>query len=286
MAKIISRAFVAAFCVAALAIVGTSTRASEPVPGEGSWLEPSSKWQVDYGKSDCRLIRSFGTADDLVIIEVERQFSAHNYSWIFYGGAIPRLASSTRISIDVEPQDRVFRFESNPYLTPRYAKNMLGWFDTTGEMTQVILDSQRMAIVAQKKRVAAIKLTGARQALEALDRCHADLLKVWGIDPDRERLVKIRPEPANNAGAWATDDDYPKDDKRKGNEGITSFLLHVSVEGKVTGCQIVESSGFESLDMQTCKLMRQRGIFRPAKDAAGSPVASHYRNRVTWKLPQ
>jgi hypothetical protein len=56
------------------------------------------------------------------------------------------------------------------------------------------------------------------------------------------------------------------------------------VNGRLTGCKIVMSSGSASLDAQTCRIIQQRARFSPARDAQGKPIAGKVFQRVTWRL--
>lgn len=68
-------------------------------------------------------------------------------------------------------------------------------------------------------------------------------------------------------------------------EGSVRFALIVSPAGRVTGCQIIESSGDARLDEQTCRFLTRRARFQPALDNTGQPVEGHWESRVRWKVP-
>lgn len=100
--------------------------------------------------------------------------------------------------------------------------------------------------------------------------------------PNEAAPVKPRGNPAN----WLTTDDYPPAALRAGEAGRTKFRLTIGVDGQVTGCSIVVSSGFGELDQTACRLLQRRGRFAPAKNAAGVAIASTYTSSVLWRLPQ
>ncbi|MEO0461614.1 MAG: TonB family protein [Pseudomonadota bacterium] len=83
----------------------------------------------------------------------------------------------------------------------------------------------------------------------------------------------IRPRPA----------DYPPEAWVADEEGRTQIVLAVSAEGMVTGCDVVESSGSETLDNATCAIAMDRGKFEPAQDADGMPVASEFGFTHRWR---
>ncbi|MCA1749419.1 MAG: energy transducer TonB, partial [Sphingomonadales bacterium] len=49
-------------------------------------------------------------------------------------------------------------------------------------------------------------------------------------------------------------------------------------------CVVVESSGNADLDSATCRMIRQRFRYAPARNAAGEPVADRRGWRQSWCL--
>jgi TonB family protein len=81
-----------------------------------------------------------------------------------------------------------------------------------------------------------------------------------------------------------TPNDYPLDSMRNDEYGIVSTYAEVSPKGNVTGCTVTESSGYPTLDKQTCALILKRATFEPAKDGNGNPIASYYRAAYVWLI--
>ena len=92
--------------------------------------------------------------------------------------------------------------------------------------------------------------------------------------------------PKENPGAWIGIADYPAVAKAAGASGLVEFTVSLNDTGAVTGCTIRQSSGNADLDAATCELMRTRGRFAPARNAAGKPVAGTWSKRVNWVLPE
>jgi protein TonB len=53
----------------------------------------------------------------------------------------------------------------------------------------------------------------------------------------------------------------------------------------VKECTVTSSSGSPALDSTTCKLMRQRAKFTPAKNNRGEPTGDTVTNAIRWVLP-
>src|SRR4051794_31050668 len=79
--------------------------------------------------------------------------------------------------------------------------------------------------------------------------------------------------------------DYPSYAQQLGQQGEVKVALTIGEDGRVTSCFVEKSSGFPALDGATCRLLRMRAQFSPARDAAGNPVPSAVRQSVGWRLP-
>lgn len=88
-----------------------------------------------------------------------------------------------------------------------------------------------------------------------------------------------------NLSTYVTDADYPAEAIRNRQQGIVTFRLQVGSDGRVTGCSILSSSGSSALDAATCRIMRARPRFEPARDAGGRPVPDEITSRIAWRLP-
>lgn len=101
-------------------------------------------------------------------------------------------------------------------------------------------------------------------------------------------------EVAASPEAWATppraiagsisNDDYPRRALREGAEGRVEALLIIDAVGIVSSCTIKRSSGHRLLDAQTCRLVRSRYRFEPARNSDGQPVSVQAVLPVEWKI--
>ena len=99
-----------------------------------------------------------------------------------------------------------------------------------------------------------------------------------GFDP-------VSARPRNDPGAWLSDRDYKSSWARRDLTGTATFKLDIAVTGKVTGCQVIRSTGHSELDDATCVLVQKRAKFEPARGRSGEPVAGSYTGSVLWQLP-
>ena len=103
--------------------------------------------------------------------------------------------------------------------------------------------------------------------------------------PPPPKTVEPARAKANLQSLFSTDD-YPASAIRNEEEGTTSFRLDVGTNGRVTNCTITSSSGSTALDNTTCRLLRARARFTPARDSNGNPTTDTVTNRIRWVLPR
>jgi protein TonB len=104
--------------------------------------------------------------------------------------------------------------------------------------------------------------------------------------PPPQPEVKLQPARARaNLGSYVSDADYPTDAIRREEQGATRFKLAVGPDGRVTNCTVTASSGSAALDLATCRLMKSRARFAPARDSSGNAVADAVSSMIVWRLP-
>ena len=87
-----------------------------------------------------------------------------------------------------------------------------------------------------------------------------------------------------NLPSYVFQADYPASAKQAGEEGAVGFRLGIAPDGRVSDCTITRSSGSAALDSATCRIMRSRSRFTPARDAVGRPVADTMESILRWRL--
>jgi TonB family protein len=87
-----------------------------------------------------------------------------------------------------------------------------------------------------------------------------------------------------NLEAYFSADDYPARALRETHEGTVAFRLDVDPAGRVATCTVTVSSGSQVLDSATCRMLRARPHFIPARMADGSAVPDTVRGNVRWRM--
>lgn len=94
-----------------------------------------------------------------------------------------------------------------------------------------------------------------------------------------EKFGEHKPQPRTSPAAWLSDADYPSRAQREERSGTVGYKLDVAADGRVTGCQVIKSSGHADLDEATCRLLPRRARFEGGK-------AFSYDGEQVWKLPE
>lgn len=95
----------------------------------------------------------------------------------------------------------------------------------------------------------------------------------------------VSASPRNNISDWVTTDDYRTSWINREMVGIVRFKVSVGTNGRVQDCQILASTGHTALDTATCKLVKRRAKFNPARNGNGDKVTGSFTRSVKWQLP-
>lgn len=79
--------------------------------------------------------------------------------------------------------------------------------------------------------------------------------------------------------------DLPPDLREQKAGGELKLQYRIGIDGRVSDCRILVSSGRPSLDATTCRLITERFRFRPSKDERGNPVPSIMVETHGWYWP-
>ena len=104
--------------------------------------------------------------------------------------------------------------------------------------------------------------------------------------PPPPEAKKVEPARAKaNLASYISDSDYPAAALRGEEQGATRFRLTVGPDGRVRDCAVTGSSGSSSLDAATCRIMKSRARFTPARDSGGNATGDTVSSTIRWVLP-
>lgn len=92
------------------------------------------------------------------------------------------------------------------------------------------------------------------------------------------------PVPLVPLASLVSPDDYPAQAIADKQSGTVRVRLDIAANGRVDGCTVLRSSRSNILDASTCRLLRSRARFTPARDAGGRRVAGRIEDELRWSL--
>ena len=99
--------------------------------------------------------------------------------------------------------------------------------------------------------------------------------------PPQQRASPLRP-----FQSYIRSGDYPAEALRARAQGQVAFELPARPDGSVAFCRIMRSSGSRALDAATCRILRERVRYRPARDETGRPASDDMFGTIEWRLPR
>ncbi|MEA3050169.1 MAG: hypothetical protein QOG84_2005 [Sphingomonadales bacterium] len=137
------------------------------------------------------------------------------------------------------------------------------------------LDEATCRLIKARARFSPVRDAGGKAVPDTFDG-HI----VWHLDDD----TAPAPPPGSSLATLFSDADYPMAALRRHEQGKVDFRLDIDSAGGVTGCTVTHSSGSVSLDEATCRLLKERAHFSPARDAAGNAVPDTFDGHIIWRI--
>ena len=275
--------------------LATPAQAAEPVV-----LKPGSPWNVDFAEDKCRLNRLFGEGEDQHFLSFQQYWPAREAGMTVAGPAFRKFRSLERTEVRFfegqEPLERtpftgtVEGFGTGvifPTIQPgeKVAKEEDESQAPSGmpQMDPAFGQKVRFLELKQGNRVVRLETGGLKDAFTVLNQCSLDLLREWGLDPERHVTAISRPRWTNQAGlVKRIMENYPRQAWQEGEQGIMRMRVIVSAEGTVESCTMLKATETDLLESPACKVMKN-ALFEPARDAAGQPFRSFYATSITYR---
>ncbi|MES2120162.1 MAG: energy transducer TonB [Pseudomonadota bacterium] len=103
--------------------------------------------------------------------------------------------------------------------------------------------------------------------------------------PPAPRKVQSAQSAKGDLRTLFSGDDYPASAQSAGAEGTAQAQLSIGPDGRVTGCNLIRSTGNTALDSATCNILRRRAKFTPARDSNGQATSDTITTPpITWRL--
>lgn len=247
-------------------------------------LTPVRPWNIEYADSMCVAARAYGEVSAPVTIGFKPTPFGDTLQTVVLGTR-KQLGRQARVDVVLEAPGREFgeKLEGTRVHFPTGDKAVLTFYLSRDQL-ETLVGAPTFTIRASGAPPISVALAMGNPVLAGLKTCETDLMIHFGYDPAKIAAVVKRAEAADNQ-IWLSADDYPASALNARKEGMTLIGWTISTNGRVTDCRVLKSSGTSELDQAACTGILRRGRYRPALDAAGSPVESYSTRLVRWTLP-
>ncbi|MEO6432682.1 MAG: energy transducer TonB [Sphingomicrobium sp.] len=234
-------------------------------------MHPASKWNLDYGYTQCSASRDFANKGARYTLAFRPPLLGDVYELVISkdgSGSAEARESEAVITFDSQPQKAMILTYGLRSPTPK-------------QLSRYHLPSSQMMIAKGAKVLSfdarnAPKLsfaTGDLTALyAALDSCTADLRKFW--NDDIQNLAHTATPSKGDLRAVFKADDYPAEALTRLQQGSGQYVLLIDETGRVVDCLTYKSSGIPIFDVRSCQIIRERAKFSPARDPSGKTIRS------------
>ncbi|MDH7974419.1 TonB family protein [Sphingomonas sp. AR_OL41] len=255
-------------------------------PGIPPTIATTAAWSFDQEPSMCILQRGYGEGSDRINLALREhvglrrldvvlgrpKISGEPDNWSG-GGKIVLLPSGQTfggeaVGIDIGGGRQAIRVAADSAL-----------LDLLETSNALVVDTGRGPMAS----LAIDHIAVPRDTLRA---CQDDVMRGWGIDPQRFRRLTLPGEPdPDNIARYFTAGAYPLDARMSRKTGRVTALIEIAADGHVAKCNVIETSHSASLDKATCDIARTRFHLSTWADAAGRAVTSWRMFAVRWVSP-
>ena len=266
--------------LAGLAVLSVhAMAASAPLTPPLPPMTPTGPWNVEFADSMCLLSRPYGSdratrlifkpgviGDDveIIVMKATKSISSSRFG-------------TTVLSISDQPIDANMAYSAYNTKALRLLRIQAG-----NKMALAKVNGAFSIDAGREGRVS-FAVSGISRALPVLADCVKQLRAVYKID--EAEITAIATWPTGKLVAMFSTNDYPGEALRNEQSGTVGVLLWVDPDGRISSCQVVESSASPVLEATTCSIFQRRARLTPAMNNAGKPVRAPVFTRVRWMLP-
>lgn len=240
---------------------------------------PDTKWVVDFDDQRCFASRRFRSTTESLILGIS-PWPIFDWTKVVIerpGKVDGMLPLKGEVSVDGGKPYDVFMMTADSANDGRIIYS----FTLPGAALDELKGGQQLHVQSRQLN-ADIPLTSLTPVISKLNECIPLLLEHWGHPKEKQAIQASYPV---IRGLPFRTGDYPGTAIRRGAVGAVESLLSIGIDGRVSDCKIIRSSGHQDLDKRTCETLIKRGRFDPARDRNGEPMVSPYFQSINWIMP-
>ncbi|MEM6856702.1 MAG: TonB family protein [Pseudomonadota bacterium] len=265
-------------------------------------LAPLRPWNIDFSDNRCRLSRLFGSEEEPHLIFFEQAAPRGRFGVTFAGAELERFKRTDDLALGAERDEPIERIDQYYHgdvtgigpaiIIPDHS---IGRFTTAGEgsdgtprLTRAGIDLEEAAtierfVLKKGKKVVSFETGDMMPAFQALNVCTSDLLRSWGLDPEKHQAYRWPVWTNRVSVSQRIAREYPRGAINRRETGVFRMRVIVEEDGTISECFIEASTQNNQLDSPACLQMR-RAKFEPARDAQGQPMRSFYATAISYAL--
>ena len=258
-----------------LLATSVAAQGAEPSP-----RAPTGKWTVDFDAAQCVAVRDYGIPDrpmrlflkappvgEVIQIGVTRKASRVDADQIDATVTLGDLAPLKTTLLQFSPKSGDTRI---------YLLNL-----PAADFRAAVVEAKTLWIHASgfSENFA---LTQMGPLLKVIDGCVDDLKRTFNIAEGAAAAGPLARRARGDIRRHFDPGHYPTTALRAGQSGIVRIVLLIDEQGRVADCTVTETSGFASLDAQTCAVLKEKARFEHARNGEGQAVKDSVTTRVRW----
>ena len=264
------------FFAASFAILFAHTMAAA-APNPPALMEPSGPWNVDFADKMCLLIRPYGK-DRTTYLTLKPAMLGDSLEIIVTKAATaPRDGRSGKAALTVAGTPLAAETYFTAYSTAK-TRLLRIWIKEDALALSAVRNTLQIDAKPEGRHLFAIP--GIENALPILTKCLDQLRTAYKVS--NTDLAAIVSEPKAELAAIFSTEDYPYEAYSEGKGGTVGVLFWIEATGRVSTCEVIESSALPVLEKATCDVLTKRAKYSPAKDAEGRAVRAPSFSRVRW----
>ena len=243
-------------------------------------MAPTGPWNVEFADKTCLLSRPYGKNRTTQLI-LKPAMLGESLEIIVTRAKTPIVDSEhgrAVLSIGGTPSSAESYFRAYSTVKSRLLRV---WIKEDAIALSAVRGT--LQIDARPEGRYAFAVPGIDQARPVLSKCLDQLRAAYKISSTELAAIATKPD-ATPAAVFSTND-YPLQAVKEGKVGTVGVLIWVEADGRVSTCEVIESSAAPILEKTTCNVLTKRAKFTPAKDAEGRAIRAPSFSRVRWELP-
>lgn len=252
-----------------------------PAPAPAQSPPASARWEVDWSNRTCSLVRR-SAANELMLV-LRGTPGNGRWSLLILSSRLQRSISGDRGPITIRLLPSAAALDGTIHGMTDLGQG-IGVYGVPRDVVDQFASADTVSVFAGDQALFELPIGSPQRAVQTLRQCESDALRRWNVDPAAWRALRSPPEIIPVQVVQYSD--YPASAIRANQQGDVTVRLVIGLDGRVSECVIVESSGHDILDRTTCPLVTERLEATPAVGANGAPVAAPYVSTIRWVLPQ